>query len=522
MSHLWKLPRKSLARPIQATLGTAILCLISILFAYSSAIHAEIKYDVVLAGGRVIDPETGMDAVRSVGISGNRIARISAGELEGHKVVDVSDLVVAPGFINVHSHAWTPLGQEFEVLDGVTTALELEAGAFPAASFGTHEPIAIADKSRINFGASVGHAFARSKVLDGKNAVSGADDMTARQVGTALSIDMEISMFRATLDGSQIRELERLLRNELKQGVGLGIGMLLDYMSEAVSDAEMEVLFQIAADTGAPIFVHIRRGVAGDPAGLEEVIDYARKTGAQVHICHLQASAMGGVKRFLHLIRSARAEGIRISTESFPYNAGSTSNTAAVFNRNWQEIFAISYGDVEIASTGERFTKDSWEHYRESAPGTTVIHHYNKEEWTSIATNAPDVMVASDGTPVISLKANVAPFGIGTNARILGRYVRERQSLTLIQAIRKMTLLPADMLSTYNPAFRQKGRLQEGMDADITVFDPNNVIDRATYREPFQHSEGFMQVLVGGQFVVKDGILLPDAYPGVRVDRGLE
>ena len=481
--------------------------------------NAQPAYDIVLSGGRVMDPESGLDAVRNVGIREGRIATISEDALAGEVTVDVTGQVVAPGFINVHSHAWTPLGQDFEVRDGVTTALELEGGSFPAASFGTHAPIAIAGKSRLNFGASVSHAYARAAVLEGADAPSGADEQVARALQGDGSFDMETPAFRAALGDAQVEQLEALLRQELAEGVGLGIGMLLDYMSEAVSEQEMRRVFEVAGDMGAPVFIHIRRGVAGDPAGLIEVIEHAQATGAPVHICHLQASAMGGVGEFLRLIREARAGGVAITTESFPYNAGSTSNTAAVFNRDWQKIFAITYEDVEIAATGERFTEESWEYYRKNAPGTGVIHHYNKEEWTSVATNALDVIVASDGVPALSLDSKVAPWGVGTNGRMLGRYVREKQSLSLMDALRKMTLLPAEMLSDYNPVFERKGRLQVGMDADVTVFDPQRVIDRSTFQAPYQASEGISHVIVGGQFAVRSGSLLEDAFPGSRVQQ---
>jgi hypothetical protein len=206
-------------------------------------------------------------------------------------------------------------------------------------------------------------------------------------------------------------------------------------MSEVVDDAEMRAVFELAADRKAPIIVHIRRGVAGDPAGLQEIIEYAQESAAAVHICHVQANAMSNIEEFLRLIREARDEGTKITTESFPYNGASTSNTAAVFNRDWQTIFDITYEDVEWAATGERFTEEMWHEYREKYPGGTIIHHYNKEEWTSVATNAPDVIVAADGFPIFTLEQKVAPFGIGTNSRVLGRYVREKGSLSLQDAI---------------------------------------------------------------------------------------
>jgi len=476
------------------------------------------RYDIVLEGGRVIDPESGLDAVMNVGIRKGRIEAVTDETLRGDTEVDVSGLVVTPGFVNVHSHAWTPLGQAFEVQDGVTTALELEAGAYPVTKFGTHEPIAIDGKSRINFGASVGHAWIRSTLLEGDSALSGADEMVGRALAGEPAMNMERPAFRQPLSPDQRESLRAHLVEGIVQG-GLGIGMLLDYMSEVVDDEEMKIIFEIAAEHQAPISVHVRRGIAGDTAGLKEAIRFARDSGAPVHICHVQASGMNNIAEFLRLIREARDEGVQITTESFPYNAGSTSNTAAVFNRDWQKIFAITYEDVEWAATGKRFDEAMWNEYREKFPGGSVIHHYNKEEWTRVATEAPDVIVASDSIPILSLEQKVAPFGIGTNARILGHYVRDQGTLSLTDAIAKMTLLPVKMLENYSPTMARKGRLQAGKDADITVFDPETVTDNATFRNPYQASSGIVHVLVNGQFVVRNDELVEDAFPGKRVLR---
>lgn len=472
----------------------------------------------MLIGGRVIDPESGLDAISNVGIVETSVAAISTEPMQGSTTIDVSGLVVSPGFINVHSHSWTPLGQEFELKDGVTTALELEAGAYPVANFGTHAPIAIAGNARINFGASVGHAWIRSAILEGDEALSGADEMVSRAISEGGAGDMERPAFRQPLLPSQHEELRRHLEAGLDEGA-LGIGMLLDYMSEVVDDAEMRLVFDVAAETQAPIIVHIRRGIAGDPAGLEEIIQYAKASGAPVHVCHVQANAMSNIDEFLRLIREARDEGAKITTESFPYNGASTSNTAAVFNRDWQTIFDITYEDVEWAATGERFNEEMWHEYREKYPGGTVIHHYNREEWTSVATNAPDVIVAADGFPIFTLEQKVAPFGIGTNSRVLGRYVREKGTLSLQDAIAKMTYLPAKMLQDYSPSMAKKGRIKIGADADITVFDPVTVIDNATYADPYQTSSGIVHVLVGGQLAIHEGELQDDVYAGRRVLR---
>lgn len=475
-------------------------------------------YDIVISGGRVIDPESGLDAIQNVGITGGSIAGISTEPMHGSTIIDASGLVVSPGFVNVHSHSWTLLGQEFELRDGVTTALDLEAGAYPVTEFGTHEPIAIAGNARINFGASVGHAWARSAILEGDESLSGPDHMVASAIAEGGAGDMERPAFRASLSHQQREELRTHLEAGLDQG-GLGIGMLLDYMSEVVDDAEMRVVFELAAERQTPIIVHIRRGIAGDPTGLKEIIGYAKESGAAVHICHVQANAMSNIDEFLRLIREARAQGVDITTESFPYNGASTSNTAAVFNRDWQTIFDITYEDVEWAATGERFNEEMWHEYREKYPGGTVIHHYNKEEWTSVATNAPDVIVAADGFPVFTLEQKVAPFGIGSNSRVLGRYVREKGSLSLQDALAKMTYLPAKMLQDYSPSMAMKGRIKIGADADITVFDPATIMDNATYSDPYQASSGIVHVLVGGQLALSDGELRSDVYAGRRVLR---
>jgi dihydroorotase-like cyclic amidohydrolase len=468
-------------------------------------------YDLVLNGGRVIDPESGLDAIRNVGIVGRSIAAVSEEAMQGVTTIDASGLVVSPGFINIHSHSWTPLGQEFELKDGVTTALELEAGAYPVTEFGTHAPIAVAGNARINFGASVGHAWARSAVLEAQDSLSGADHMVASAISEGGAGDMERPAFRAPLSPQQLEELQEHLETGLDEG-GLGIGMLLDYMSEVVDDAEMRAVFEIAADRKAPIIVHIRRGIAGDPSGLLEIIRFAKASGAPVHVCHVQANAMGNIDEFLRLIRKARDEGVEITTESFPYNGASTSNTAAVFNRDWQTIFDITYEDVEWAATGERFNEKMWHEYREKYPGGTIIHHYNKEEWTSVATNAPDVIVAADGFPIFTLEQKVAPFGIGTNSRVLGRYVREKGSLSLQDAIAKMSYLPAKMLQDYSPSMAMKGRIKVGADADITVFDAATIIDNATYGDPYQASSGII-------LAISDGKLQSNTYAGRRVLR---
>jgi cytosine/adenosine deaminase-related metal-dependent hydrolase len=501
--------------PRRATLAAGI-ALLAWLAACGAPTQAPPRYPLVLHGGRVMDPETGLDGIRDVAIAAGRVAAISPAPLRGAEIVDVSGRVVAPGFIDLHSHAQTPLGQRFQVRDGVTTALELESGTYPVEALGVHPPLDFAERSRIHFGSSVGHAWIRARILEGDGAASGIDDAAARLLRDGTRAGLDGPAFTQPLDAAQLQRLRRDLARGLDDG-GLGIGLLLDYMSEAVGDDELRAIFELAGERQAPIFVHIRRGVAGDPAGLVEVIELAGETGAPLHVCHVQANAMSAIDDFLRRIREARDAGLRITTESFPYNAGSTSISAAVFDRDWQRIFGISYADVEWAASGERFDAAMWREYREKHPEGAVIHHYNREAWTRVATTAPDVLVASDGLPVLSPDVKAPPFGIGTFSRILGRYVREQRSLTLMDALAKMTLGPARVLEGWAPAFRRKGRVQVGADADLTVFDPERVVDHATFADPYRPSTGIDHVIVAGSFAVRDGVLLEGVTPGRRL-----
>lgn len=474
------------------------------------------SYDLVIAGGRVIDPDSGLDGVRNIGVSDGRIVEITSRELTGARVLDATSLIVAPGFVDLHSHAWTPVGMRMHARDGVTTALELESGSYPVAKHGTYGDIALAGRSPINYGASVGHAWIRSQLLEGKDAHTGMDQAIAQRD----SLGMNRPAFRSPLTVQQRGAMRELLRDGLRQG-GLGIGVLLDYMSEVVSPEELEDIFVVAAELGAPVEVHIRRGNAGDTSGLREVIELARRTGAPLHVCHIQANAINNIAEFMRLVREARAGGVRVTMESFPYNAGSTSISAAAFLRDWKKVFAIDYGDVEVAATGERLTAESFKRYQAENPGLMLIHHYNKEEWTRQASLAPDVIIASDGVPIMGTGAgsNVAPFGIGTHAKILRQYVRESRALSVSDAIAKMTILPARMLDAYSPVMRRKGRIQLGADADLVVFDMGKVTDNASYAKPLSASTGFRYVIVNGVIVVDDDQMVEGALPGRRILR---
>jgi hypothetical protein len=502
--------RPALRRP--ALLLSCIALLLA--FAPLAGADAPPNFDLVLENGRVMDPASGLDAERHVGIRDGRIAAVSETPLVGGTTIDARGLVVAPGFIDLHTHSPTPLGQHYQLLDGVTTALELEAGVHPAAAAGEF----LTEGARIHYGASTSWASIRAEVKMGVRQPSillskpsligfrGAWTAVRSLFGTPDDV-----FVKKASPGDRERMRERIVA-DLRSG-GLGIGIPLDYFSEAVDEYELRMIFRVAADENSLIFIHLRRGVNGDPAGLREALGMANETGAAIHICHIQHNAMGNIDLFLEEIRNARAAGVDVTTEMLPYNAGSALISSAVFGRDWRTIFDIDYGDVEWAATGMRFDESTWNEYRENFPGGQVIHHYVDEAWTRRALSEPGVLVVSDLLPIIDESSKVAPHN-GAFARVLGRMARDGQVISLETALTKMTSGPAARMETFFPVFAGKGRVQVGADADLTLFDPEQVIDRATYAEPLQASAGIHTVIVAGRIAVAEGAVVEDTFAG--------
>lgn len=463
------------------------------------------EFDLVISQGRVMDPETGLDAIRNVGIAGGQIKLITAEPISGKQNIDASNLVVAPGFIDVHSHTPTLLGQHMNLLDGVTTALDLEAGAYPISFYGEH----FAGGAQINYGSSVAHFAIRAKVIDGV-------DQPYIFVGHRPS-KLDGKAFIQSATPAQIEEMRIMLNDGLDQG-GLGIGVLLDYMTSAVSDDELRMLFEVAAARATPIYVHVRRGINGDPAGLEEVIALALETKAALFVCHITHNAMRGIEEWLDKIDAANAKGANIATEMLSYGAGGTSISADVFQRrDWQTIFDITYEDVQWVATGEWLTKETWDKYSKEQPFGMVNHHYLKEEWMIKGLQWPRMMISTDALPALDLDVMTNPNIAGTFSRVLGHYVRDRKILTLMEALAKMSLIQAQWLEQASPSFAKKGRIQVGADADIVIFDPETITANATYGDPFKKPTGIKHVLVSGRQVVKDSERIEGRYPGRKL-----
>ena len=460
-------------------------------------------HDIVILHGRVMDPETGLDAPRNVGIRDGTIAAVTEDELAGRDTLDATGLVVAPGFIDLHAHGQDSVSERLQALDGVTTALEMEIGVYPVAPWYASRE----GRTLLNFGATVSHPNARTKLL------LGIDVGHQPTLPPGENESMGSDVIYQELEGAQVAELAALMEQGLTEG-GLGYGFGITYTPGA-SHSEILDLFASAEANGVPAYVHLRAAYVGETLGpFQEVIAAAAATGASLHIVHLNSSADESAMDAVALVRGAAERGLDVTTEAYPYTASSTFIESALFDP-WVGLDDEAYQRLQWPGQEERLNTRTFAEYREQG-GWVVIHGRNEEtnEWIVAQ---PDVIAASDGIPFLHVA--VHPRGAGTFARILGHYSRDRGVISLMDALAKMTILPARRVEGAAPAMARKGRVQVGADADLAVFDPETVLDMADYDAPAAPSRGFTFVLVGGTPVVRDGSLVEGVFPGRAIRR---
>lgn len=479
--------------------------------------------DLVIKSGRVIDPLSDFDAEADVAVSGGRVEAIGH-NLRGRKVLDAAGMVVAPGFIDLHSHVHSIAGQRLQAHDGVTTALDLEVGASPTdAAYAS----AAAEGRPLNYGFSASWAALRMQVL-----------MSVPANGSISTVLHHLGDARWHREAS-LEEQKRIvdaLERELSNGA-LGVGVIVGY-SKGTSPEEYLAVAQAAARAGRPVFTHARELIEADPTvridGPSEIVRAAAATGGHMHYCHIHSTSRRHIERVLELVARARAEGGRVTTEAYPYGSGATAIGAALLDPENLPRWGLTPNSIVYLPTGERVSDAArLLELRASDPGGLCIVELLREndprdsELLAIGMVSRDTMVASDAMPIVYPTSPVDdrtwpppagsvthPRTAGTFAKTLRVYVRERATMGLKEAIRRSSTLPAQVLEEMSPAMTRKGRIQVGADADIVVFDADRVSDQATYEESCRPSTGFKHVLVNGVPVVQDGSLQLSALPG--------
>ncbi|MFI1585986.1 amidohydrolase family protein [Embleya sp. NPDC020630] len=481
-------------------------------------------HDLVLRGGRVLDPETGHDALADVGVTGGTITAVSARPLVGRRTIDVRGLVVAPGFIDMHSHSHDVAGHRLQAMDGVTTALDLEAGLSPVDE-GYRQ--AAAEGRPLNYGFSASWCQARMAAVGGLPHGGG--------MHVALGL-LGNPAWQGEATGTQVDEMLELLRLDLAAGA-LGIGVVVGY-APRVRPEEYLAVSRLAAESGRPTYTHARDLVEQFPDvvidGAQEIARAAAETGVHAHFCHITSTSRLHSDQVMQLMDDTRAEGGRISTEAYPYGAGMTAIGAAFLAPELLAATGLTPDGIVYAATGERMADaERLREVRAKDPAGLAIAHFLNEAdpfeqgLIDRALLHPSTVVGSDAMPLTWTNGEPDPLAwplpptavthprtSGTFAKVLRRYVRELEALTLLEAVSRSSFGPARILQDSVPAMRRKGRVQVGCDADLIVFDAETVTDRATYEHSTRPSLGFAHVLVGGVAVVQDGTLCLDALPG--------
>ncbi|HEX4936861.1 MAG TPA: amidohydrolase family protein, partial [Gemmatimonadaceae bacterium] len=380
--------------------------------------------------------------------------------------------------------------------DGVTTALELESGTLPVAA--AYERVGREGRP-INYGFSASWLFARiaeKEAMEPTGSVTFFQDAQRRQG------------WQHTLASPE--EADRIIarvERGLQEG-GLGIGVLAGY-APGYGRKEAFAVAQLAARAGVSTFTHVRFNSVIEPQSsfeaIEEIVSLAAATGAPMHIHHLNSTSTRDIPRIAELLRGAQGRGLRVTTEAYPYGAGSTVVGAELFRGNWRERWGgATAGDIELG--GVPFTDATLAEAQAKTPGAWIVAHFMRpersaadQEFLDQSVLFPGGAIASDAMPWTSkgqpLTGDVWPLpddafahprSAGTFTRFLRDYVRERRKVTLREGLRRMTLIPAQILEPGVPQMKRKGRLQVGADADIVAFDAATVSDRGTYTQPNQ------------------------------------
>ena len=441
------------------------------------------KYDIVIKNGTIFNPSTDHELEEyNLGIKGEKITRITKANISGKEEIDARGLYISPGFIDLISYDPNSVGIRLKVLDGVTSNLAMHGGTEDAEKWY--------------------NAWGKNGVLTNYGASSFVTRLRWPIVGYGVDAEMT--------DPEDIEKLIEANRKNIEAGA-LGISFSFEYVPGV--KYEVVPLLNLAKEYNVPTFYHLRYS-DGDRCleGVQEVIDYGKETGAAIHIMHINST--GGtfhMEEALNMVKEAREDGLDITACVYPYDYWATYIDSARFRSGWQDRFKIDYEDLQIGGTDTIITAETFAQYRNQHL-LVAAHGSMPEEELRMCLEDPDIMIGSD--TIIEPSGNNHPRGAGTYSRMFGKYVREDKVLSTMDAIKKVSYLPAKRMESAAPQMRYKGRIEIGADADITIFDPNTIIDKSTVKDTSKPSIGVEYVIINGAIVKnKDGIV-NGVHPG--------
>lgn len=509
----------------------ALALIVGVVGLLSLPCSAEQHFDLVILNGRVMDPQTNFDGVRNIGIKDGKIVKITKKAITGAETIDASGHVVAPGFIDGHSHVVDiPLAQKAALRDGVTTFLDLEAGALPIGEW--YE--VLEGKSQTNYGASVSSAAARTATFDPSYL---KNTRSSNVVYDMMSKEVKVTgdTFTRIPTDAEIDNILKLVEDGLKEG-GLGVGIVPGYIVDGATSKEIIGAQKLAGKYGRFSHVHTRFSSQEPPTSaiqaFQEAIASAGSYGGGVIIAHFTAQSLALTATAIEYVDDLRAGGAPVVLEIYPYNFGAAGNgVGADYLKpdNYQKNMGRTYSDIINTATGERLTKETYESLLKADPYSPVLFYNAKESDMELGLAHPDVLVGCDCFPFTDAKGNFAtdwdtpweqvnshPRTAGSHGKVL-RLSREKNLMPLMTAISKMSFSYADFLAQNGvPQMAHKGRIQVGADADITIFDPKTVRDNSSLEKGknVMPTTGIPYVVVNGTIVVKDSKVLKDVNPG--------
>jgi hypothetical protein len=485
------------------------------------ALPTSTEFDLVILNGRVMDPETEFDGIRNVGIKDGIIALITEETISGKETIDAKGLVVAPGFIDTHSHATDPFGQRISVADGVTTAMDLEHGALHLAEWYDQKG---KEGQLLNYGASAMMIGARMLVHDPEVVLEGPQDipsMLSKVNEAAKDGTAGWSVSRSNVE--QINEVMKIMDEDLRAGA-LGIGVGSAYMAKGLNTYEQFEAQRTAGRygrfTGAHTRFHASTTNPEAQLGVDEILANALLLKAPLLVCHDNDYGWWENQEKLQI---AREQGFNVWGEYYPFAAGQTAIGADFLQPAlWEVAGGNKYEETLYDPVMDKFyTKQEYLDMVAKEPARVIVVYIPRRiPWIPMWIKTPGMTVASDGMPAFDSNGNLWPADTDPS-KFQGHPRLAASYSTVLQLARQENVPLMFTLAqlSYNSAMylgktglkdmHVRGRVQVGMVADLTLFDAEKVAPRATYKvgENGLPPVGIPYVVVNGKIVVKNSVV---------------